>query len=83
MRAWPRITSCRKWGGETRGATPNAARLSQIKAMTLRLAAVSPWIYRCVVAREEWPASSWISRNEPPASVIFFAAAVMNVRRPE
>jgi hypothetical protein len=30
----------------------------QISLMTLRLAAVSPCIYLCVVANELWPASS-------------------------
>jgi hypothetical protein len=48
-----------------------------------RLAALSAWIYRCVVARDECPASSWMSRREQPASVIFLGVAVMNVRLPE
>jgi hypothetical protein len=35
----------------------------------------SPWMYRCVVTNDAWPASSCTSWSEPPA-------AATNVRRP-
>ena len=51
--------------------------------ITFRFAALSPWMYRWVIESEECPAISWTSRSDPPASVIFFAIAVMNVLLPE
>ena len=38
-------------------------------------------VCRCVVASEAWPASSWTSRSEPRASMIFLAQPVTNVPR--
>ena len=55
----------------------------QMSPTTLRFAALSPWIYRWVIESEECPAISCTSRSDPPASVIFFATAVMNVLLPE
>jgi hypothetical protein len=42
----------------------------------------SPWMYRCVVTNDAWPASSCTSWSEPPAAAIFLAQRVTNVRRP-
>jgi hypothetical protein len=55
----------------------------QMSFITLRLAALSPCMYFCVVASDVCPASSCTSRSEPPASTIFFARLVMKVRLPE
>jgi hypothetical protein len=54
-----------------------------MSAITFRFAAVSPWIYLCVIASEECPAIFCTSRSDPPASVILFAMAVINVLLPE
>jgi hypothetical protein len=55
----------------------------QMSPITFRFAVLSPWMYRWVIESEECPAISCTSRSDPPASVIFFAMAVMNVLLPE
>src|SRR5215813_13399945 len=52
-------------------------------ATSLRLASVSPSMYRWVIARLVWPASSCTSRRLPPTWETRRAARVIKVRRPE
>ena len=54
----------------------------RISATRVRLAAVSPSMERCVMARLGGPASSCTSRRLPPTCETVRAAQAMNVRRP-
>ena len=62
---------------------PGLGFLHQMSPITFRFAVLSSWMYRWVIESEECPAISWTSRSDPPASVIFFAMAVMKVLLPE
>ncbi len=54
----------------------------RISAPSVRLAAVSPSMERCVMARLGGPARSCTSRRLPPTCETVRAAQAMNVRRP-
>ena len=54
----------------------------RISATSVRLAAVSPSMERCVMARLGGPARSCTSRRLPPICETVRAAQVMTVRRP-
>jgi hypothetical protein len=69
-----RSLSCLIWD---KSAPPGS---DQSNDASRRFASASPAIYRWVVARLEWPASSCTSRKLPPQWMIFQAAWVMNVR---